>query len=116
MNEKKVIHKELAAGRWFTIPFLEQMAHIGGDVERTISWKNRGNLEYSNDAFDRALELLDLTIADPKNKGGRRRELCRVREVLVDYIMYDNQYDSSDEFWQRYFFDFAYAAAIARGR
>lgn len=114
--EKKIIHKELAAGRWLILPFLEQMAHIGGDVERTIAWKNKGNLEYSEHAFDRVLELVDLTINDPKNKGARRKELCRVRETLVDYIMYDNDYMTTDEYWQRYFFDFAYAAAMQRGR
>ena len=110
-----VIHKELAAGRWFKLSLLEQMANIGSDVERTISWKNKGDLAYSQQAFERALELIDLTIADPKNKG-RRREVLRAREALIDHFMYDNEYGSTDESWQSYFFAFNYAAAIARGR
>ena len=38
---------------------------IGMDIERTIQWKSRGDLEMSNQAFERALEFLDLTVVDP---------------------------------------------------
>lgn len=110
------IHKDLTFERWFRFSLFEQMANIGMDVERTIEWKNRGDLEYSSNAFERALELLDATIADPKNKGARLKELARVREALKDYFLSDNEYKSTDEQWQNYFYDFAYAAAIQRGR
>jgi hypothetical protein len=106
------VHKELAAGRWFTFSFLEQMAHTGSEVERTMLWRERDR-DRSNSAFERALELLDLTIADPRNRR-RLRELCRLREVLVDYFFGDNQYGSSDKLWRSYFLPFAYAAR--RGR
>ena len=52
--------------------------------------------EASKQAFERALELLSLTILDPKHKG-RLRELTRVREALIDYFVYDNEYGSSDK-------------------
>ncbi len=109
------IHKELAAGRWFRLSLMEQLANVGSDIERTISWKNKGNLEYSAQAFERALELIDLTVADPKNKR-RLREILRAREALVDHFVYDNEYNSTDESWQKYFYAFAYAAALQRGR
>jgi hypothetical protein len=111
-----LIHKSLAEGRWFKFSVLEQMANIGCDVDRAIRWRNKGELEYSNAAFERALELLDFTMADSKNRGPRLKEICRVREVFIDYFMYDNQYKMTDEFWHNYFFDFNYAAAIQRGR
>lgn len=63
----KIQHKKLASGSWNKLTFIEQMANIGSEVERTISWKNKGNTEYSKMAFVRALELLDLTITCPKN-------------------------------------------------
>lgn len=110
-----IIHKELAAGRWFKLSLMEQLANVGSDVERTISWRKKGNKDYSNKAFDRTLELLDLTIADPKNRK-RLKEIVRMREVLVDYFLYDNNYGSSDELWQRYFLYFGFAAAYQRGR
>ncbi len=100
-------HKELAQGRWFQIPFLEQMAHIGGEVMKAISWK-RKNHDYSIKAIERALELIDLTVADEKNKK-RLREILRLREVLVDYFYFENQYGSSDELWHSYFTPFFYA-------
>lgn len=103
-------HKQLAAGRWFKFPFFDQMAHIGSEIERTIAWKEKGK-EYSAKAFERALELLDLTIADSRNKL-RLRELARLREILVDYFCYDNQYRSSDQLWHKYFYAFNYAARL----
>ena len=115
MIEKKIIHKDLAAGRWFTFSLVKQMANIGSDVERTIQWKNKGEMEYSRDACIRALELLDLTIADPKNKR-RLKEILRVRYMFGDHYMGINEFNFTDQYWQNYFFDFAYAAALERGR
>ena len=113
--EKRVIHKELAAGRWFKFSLVEQLANVGSDVERTIRWKQKGDTEYSLQAAERALELMDLTIADPKNRK-RRKELLRVRYMFGDHYFGINEFNFTDEYWQSYFMDFAYAAAIARGR
>ena len=78
-------HRELSQGKWKKLSFFEQMANIGSEVERAINWKNKNNEEYSRLAFERALELIDLTITDEKNLK-RLRELTRVRENLVDYL------------------------------
>ena len=37
-------------------------------------------------------------------------------EALVDYFICDNEYGSTDELWQKYFYHFNYAAALQRGR
>jgi hypothetical protein len=110
-----IYHKDLASGRWFKFSLVEQLANIGSDVIRAIQWKNKGNQEYSKQAFERALELIDLTVADPKNKK-RLREILRAREALVDYLVYDNEYGSNDESWRNYFYNFNYASAVQRGR
>jgi hypothetical protein len=102
-------HRELAAGRWNQLSFAEQMANIGSEIERTISWKKKGRPEISSRAFERALELLDLTIADAKNCT-RLRELLRVREAISDHFYFDNFYQSTPECWQRYFGSFLIAA------
>jgi hypothetical protein len=111
-----IIHKDLEPSRWFKFSLFEQLANVGTDIERTIYWRKQGNSDYSIKAFERALELLDLTIADPKNKGGSLKEIVRVREALVDHFVYDNEYATTDELWQQYFFDFNYAAALQRGK
>jgi hypothetical protein len=109
------LHKELAAGRWLKLSLVEQLANVGMDIERAIQWKRKGNIELSNQAFERALDLLDLTIADPKHRG-RLKEITRTREALVDYFVYDNEYGSNDQLWQNYFYAFNYAAALKKGR
>ena len=102
-------HKQLAAGRWMTMSFVEQMANVGSEIERSIRWKNKDNREYSLMAFERALELLDLTTADLKNKH-HLKELLRVREMLSDYFVFNNEYHSDDKAWQNYFYSFNFAA------
>jgi hypothetical protein len=106
-------HKDLAAGRWKTLSFCEQMANVGSEVERTIRWKEKRNPDYSNRAFVRALELLDLTIADEKNRK-RLKEIVRVREALADHFCFNNEYQSTDASWSKYFYCFNYAARVNR--
>ncbi len=103
-------HQNLADGNWNKISFLEQMANIGSEVFRTINWQKK-NKDYSNKAFERALELLVLTIDDTKNRS-RLKELTRLKEVLADYFVFDNEYKSSDDLWQKYFYSFNYAARL----
>ncbi len=109
------IYKNLADERWFKLSLIEQLANIGADLERTIRWKQKGNAEYSRAAFDRALDLIYLTVEDPKNRG-RLREILRTREALIDHFVYDNEYKTTDEQWQKYFYQYNYAAAIKKGR
>lgn len=106
-------HKELSDGRWQELSFAEQMANMGSEVERSIKWKNKNKPERSQLAFFRALELMDFTIADKKNIK-RLGELCRTREVLVDYFFADNQYKSTDKLWQNYFRAFNWWANISK--
>lgn len=101
-------HKELASGRWNKLSLCEQMANIGSEVERTIRWRTKKS-EYSRAAFDRALELIDLTIVDPKHRY-RLKEMVRMREILCDYFIFDNTYQSSDKSWKKYFYAFTFSA------
>jgi len=112
MNYK---HQSLAAGRWNDFSLMEQMAHIGSEVERAITWRQKNNPEYSRMAFERGLELLELTIADPRNRR-RLKELTRLRETLLDYFMGENQFCSSEKSWKNYFYAFAYAVSISKSR
>ena|SRR3990172_11421001 len=102
-------HQQLAAGRWQKFSLIEQLANVGSEVGRAINWRNKGNKEYTRLALERALELMDLTITDQKNKT-RLKELARVREALVDYFVFDNEYGSTDKKWEDYFYAFNYAA------
>jgi hypothetical protein len=104
-----VQHPNLAAGRWQALSVVEQMANIGSEVERALNWKNRQNPDYSRKAFERALELTDLSLAAVRG-GPRLKEIARMREMLVDYFNGDNEYQSTESAWRKYFLAFTYAA------
>lgn len=106
---KLLHHKDLTLERWQELSFYEQMANIGSDVFRTMSWRQK-NPQYSQLALERALELLDLTLEAAVKSKSRLKELARLREALVDYFLFDNTFRSSDEHWQKYFGAFNYAA------
>lgn len=104
-----VQHKESAAGRWNEFTLVEQMAHIGSEVQRTIGWRRRGQPDQASRAFDRSLELFDLTLDCPNNRS-RSREVARARECWADFIAGTNAYDFSDKYWEDYFLQFGIAA------
>ena len=96
---------------WQKLSFFGQMANIGSEVERAIGWREKENPEYSRLAFERSLELLDLTISDSRWKN-RLKEIVRVRELLCDAVLGGKEYKTSLKDLDRYFFHFAFAARI----
>jgi hypothetical protein len=109
----KYQHKDLAGGRWSQLTFVEQMANVGSEVERALHWRAKQNADYAQRAFERALELLDFTLAGARS-AARLKELARVREALVDFFAGENLSASTDASWKRYFLPFAYAARRTR--
>jgi len=107
-------HKELANGRWEKLSLIEQLANVGSDVLRAISWKNKGDKEQAQAAFYRSLELIDLTIRDKKNIH-RLYEVIRMREVWASYFTNEEKYGYTEKAWEQYFNNFAYAANLKRG-
>ncbi len=99
---KNIQHKNLASGEWQKKSFLEQMANIGSEVYRSINWKNKNNPEYAQLAFNRSLELFDLT-KESKLTASQYKELLRMRELWVDFFSYDNVYNSTEESINKYF-------------
>ena len=102
------------AARWQTMSLIEQLANVGSEVERTFSWKKKMRDDFAGRAFDRSLDLMDLTIADPRWTGGKRKELCRMREFFCDFVLGENEYGMTEEFFSRYFLAIAVAARNAR--
>lgn len=103
-------HKHLASGHWQDFSLIEQLANVGSEIGRSISWRTNGYGD-PREAFYRALELIDLTIADPKNKD-RLSEICRTREALVDWFTGSNTYNTTDQQWEAYFYQFNYASRL----
>jgi hypothetical protein len=102
-------HKDLAAGRWNQLSFVEQMANIGSEVERALNWRAKHNAAYAQQAFERSLELIDLTLEGLRGYA-RLKEVARLREALVDYFLGENQFKFTDVSLKNYFLNFTVAA------
>lgn len=91
------------------MPLAEQLANVGSEVDRVAHWRDTGDKKSKEGAAERALELLDFTISDTKNKT-RLLELLRLREVFCDTFLGDNQYGVSADYLEEYFLQFAILA------
>lgn len=103
-------HNELATRRWFELSLAEQLGNIGSEVSRASRWQNKDERLFW-ETIERALELFDLTLSDPRWKG-RRLEIARAREVFGDAIYGGKLYQSTFADLIRYFDHFAYAVRL----
>jgi len=110
----EVKHSDLADGRWWHLTLAEQMGHVGSEISRAIRWTSR-RPDIAQNAVYRALELLDLTLADPRHRQSpaRLREIARAREVVADFFAGPNEYGSTGPSLQKYFD--AYAVMARKG-
>lgn len=102
-------HSESLRTTWSSLSICQQMANIGAEVGRAINWKKKGNTEMSMNALYRGLELIDYTIADIKNRNGLS-EVVRLREFLLDFMIGENMFGMSEDFFQKYFLAFTIKA------
>lgn len=96
------------AGLWQKMPIIEQLAHIGSEVGRALNWRAKGKPDSSRKAFNRALELVDLTI-DGLSDLPKLKEIMILRVVLKDYFLGKNEFGSTYALWRKYFSHFSYA-------
>ena len=105
-----ILHRDLAAGRWETLTLAEQLANAGAEVGRAIRARAAEDPGRFRPAFGRALELLDLTLADRRRSGPELKEIARMREVVCDFLVGQNGYGSTAAWIEDYFTAFALAA------
>lgn len=103
------LHKNLSAGRWNTLTSMQQLGNIGSEVERTLRAQEQGDSERFKNAFERTLELTDLTITDPK-WSKRLKEILRIREVFCDYCIGSNIYSLTPAHFRKDFLHYGIAA------
>ena len=90
-------HQDLAAGRWHTMTLAEQLGNVGSEYSRVISSRKRNDETRFFSAQVRFLELLDLTINDPRWNLYRKREFLRMREFSCENFP-DNLQKYFDQF------------------
>ncbi len=109
-------HPDLAAGRWFNLSLANQLGNVGSEYERALNWKGRGDKDRFEQAFARLLELLDLTIVDPRWKNHRLKELTRLREVICDELFNETHEFNHPTDLREYFLYFGILARTERDK
>ncbi|MDA1185202.1 MAG: hypothetical protein O2930_11230 [Acidobacteria bacterium] len=101
-------HRDIAQARWWHLSLAEQFGNIGSEISRAVTWSTR-NPETSQAALYRALDLIDLTLDDPRHRRSlpRLREIARTREVVVDFFAGPNVHGSTSASLMKYFDQFA---------
>jgi len=106
----QILHKNLAAGRWYELSLAEQMGNIGSEVSRARLSRGKDEARFWG-AVTRGLELFNLTLIDKRWNAGRKKEICRACEIFCDAVLGGKVYDSDLESLDRYFMNFALLAA-----
>ncbi len=103
-------HKKLTQEHWNTFSFDEQVGNAGVEIGRNITWRQEGNYDPES-AYLRGMELLDLTILDPKNSN-HIKELMILKRNLKTWHAKPNE--ESDRHWNSYFLGFMLKARITK--
>lgn len=111
IKKRRVIHSNLSVGRWFELSAMEQLGNIGSEVERALRSHEAGADDRFESAFGRTLELIHLTVTDPKWKF-RLKELLRIREVFCDYLLGENTYSITPDQLKKDFLRYGIAARM----
>lgn len=94
---------------WFSLSVVEQLTHIGDQVEKAINFRKDGDTAQCHNAVQNMLHLVELTIIDPQNKG-RLSEIKNIKLCLLDDFYGTNEYQSTDAWWIKYFAYFKHLA------
>src|SRR3954465_8578369 len=79
-------HSSLTADRWASFPLSQQILLIGSEMNGAGKWQAVEHRARRRDAYERALNLTDLTIR-VQHRPGLRRELLRWRDLVASLYM-----------------------------
>jgi hypothetical protein len=65
-------YSEDFAAKWAELPLVEKMGNIGSEVSRMVKWRDK-NRATADRAFERMLELIDLTLQTTRNTPNSRK-------------------------------------------
>lgn len=75
-------HKTLTKDKWASFPFSKQILMIANELNRANKWIEKEDFNESRHCYERAFEILYLTIEVLKDKR-KLREILRFKEVLA---------------------------------
>ncbi len=108
--DEEIQHKNFSAEAWHKLSLAEQLGNVGSEYGRARNWRAKNNQAYFIKAADRALELMDLTLADSRWQYHRLKELARVREAVCQDLFSEPNEGNLES----YFNQFAILARLGR--
>jgi hypothetical protein len=78
------LHRHLSAEKWNAFPKAKQILMIANELNRAGHSIERSDPVSVRKCDERAFELIDMTVDDPKWRGTAAGELLRFREVLAE--------------------------------
>ncbi len=108
------LHGGLTRERWQRLSLADQLANIGAEVARAARARNAGNEGRLQQHVDLALELFEFTL-DEERWRDQRVEIARARELVCDFLVGNNEFESTAESMDAYFLPFSYLSIQARG-
>ncbi|MBP9812631.1 hypothetical protein KBC86_04565 [Candidatus Gracilibacteria bacterium] len=97
--------------------FFDQLGNTGVEVGRVLDAKNTGDQIKFDSAVWRMEELFIMMKADPRwHRNRRLREVGRAQELVKDFLFGSNEYHSTPEALNAYFYPFMVIANEERRR
>jgi len=81
-----IYHKSLTTDKWYLYPRHKQLLMIANEMNRAQNALLKQDHENAIHSWERAFELTDLTVSDPKNPN-LIKELLRFRELLGEVFI-----------------------------
>jgi hypothetical protein len=75
-------HRTLTEEKWAAFGYTKQILMIAGELERANGWLEKDDFAEVRSCYERAMELVYLTIAVHPDKA-RLKELLRFKEMLA---------------------------------
>ncbi|OGX08398.1 MAG: hypothetical protein A2Z88_02190 [Omnitrophica WOR_2 bacterium GWA2_47_8] len=93
--------------RWLNLSFAQQMGNIGSEIARARHWEKQNDAVSRDKALERALELLDLSLASTKTMP-QLKEVARLREVVAAWYARQKDYDIDKTALEDYCINFSF--------
>lgn len=106
METKIIKNKVSFEDRFKKMNLFEQLGNVASEISRACYFETKKDVAARDNAIERGLELLDLTLS-----GGRgQKEIARLREGLTDVMAGTGMYDLSLDQIRDYLMPFALLA------
>lgn len=99
---------------WSTLTLEEQIGNIGSELSRMLTFERQGERQHWSKARQRAVELIDLTLRDQRWSTLEKKEVTKLKQLLLELNRTDSQTGVSIQELVNYCLPFAIVARSNR--